>query len=121
MAKNIFLKKKTSAAKEYFGAATLTEWRAACANPNNYFFVIAQETIAGFNFIEYTPTEFEKFSSIPPFKIFFNVPLNGARKVEVKRQNKTAIQFTDKKLRKLDEVFSTFKYEQIIPNKKTSI
>lgn len=101
--------KKTSAENEYFGAATLTEWRAAYANPNNYFFVIAQETTSGFNFIEYTPNEFEKFSSIPPFKIFFNIPLNGSSKVKTKRKNKSAIQFTKERLMKLDEIFSTFK------------
>ncbi|MDP3955886.1 MAG: DUF3883 domain-containing protein [bacterium] len=101
--------KKTSAKKEYFGAATLTEWRAAYSNPNNYFFVIAQETIEGFNFIEYTPDEFEKFSSIPPFKIFFNIPLNGSSKVEPKRKNRSAVQFMKEKLTKLDEIFSTFK------------
>lgn len=101
--------KKTSAKKEYFGAATLTEWRAAYANPNNYFFVIAQEASDGFNFIEYTPAEFEKFSSIPPFKIFFNLPLNGDAKVETNRKNISAIKFTEERLIKLDEIFSTFK------------
>ena len=101
--------KKTSATKEYFGAATLTEWRAAYSNPNNYFFIIAQETIRGFNFIEYTPDEFEKFSSIPPFKIFFNIPLDGNNKVEAKRKNKSAIQFKREKLLKLDKLFSTLK------------
>ena len=109
--KYFFEIKKTAAIKEYFGAATLTEWRAAYANPNNYFFVIAQETTAGFNFTEYTPSEFEKFSSIPPFKIFFNIPMNGSHKVESKRKNKTAIQFTNKKFQKLDGIFSTLKYE----------
>jgi hypothetical protein len=107
--KYFFEIKKTSAKKEYFGAATLTEWRAAYSNPNNYFFVIAQETDEGFNFIEYTPNEFEKFSSIPPFKIFFNIPLNGINKVETKRKNKSAIQFMEKKLIKLDEIFTNFK------------
>lgn len=107
--KYFFEIKKTSATKEYFGAATLTEWRAAYSNPNNYFFVIAQETIEGFNFIEYTPDEFEKFSSIPPFKIFFNIPLNGNNKVETKRKNRSAIQFMREKLLKLDEIFSTLK------------
>jgi len=101
--------KKTSAKKEYFGAATLTEWRAAYENPSNYFFVIAQEIPEGFNFIEYTPDEFEKFSTIPPFKIFFNIPLNGNNKVETKRKNRSAIQFMREKLVKLNELFSTFK------------
>lgn len=110
--KYFFEIKKTSAQKEYFGAATLTEWRAAYSTPNNYFFVIAQETIDGFNFVEYTPYEFEKFSTIPPFKIFFNIPLNGSSKVETKRKNKSAVQFTKERIDKLDEIFLTFKNDR---------
>jgi hypothetical protein len=107
--KYLFEIKKTSAKKEYFGAATLTEWRSAYSNPKNYFFVIAQETPKGFNFTEYTPDEFEKFSSVPPFKIFFNIPLNESNKVEAKRKNRSAVRLTKEKLLKLDEIFSIIK------------
>jgi hypothetical protein len=107
--KYFFEIKKTSAKKQYFGAATLTEWRAAYSSPNNYFFVIAQEVSDGFNFTEYTPNEFEKFSTIPPFKIFFNIPLDGSNKVKTKRKNRCAIQFMREKLIRLDEIFSTLK------------
>lgn len=103
--------KKTSAEKEYFGAATLTEWRAAYSNPGNYFFVVCQENEASFDFIIYTPEEFEKFSTVPPFKIFFNIPLNGREKVSVNRKNKTAIRFTKERFNKLDILFATLKDE----------
>lgn len=101
--------KKTSVSGEYFGAATLTEWRAAYNNPKNYFFVICQENGSRFHFTEYTPSEFEKFSTIPPFKIFFNIPLDNGRKMISKRKNKTAIQLTKDRLRELDILFKKWK------------
>jgi len=101
--------KKTSAEKEYFGAATLTEWRSAYANPHNYFFVICQERNDFFSFTIYTPEEFEKFSTIPPFKIFFNITLNGTDKVLTIRKNKSAIQLTKDTLTKMDALFTTLK------------
>ena len=101
--------KKTSTIKEYFGAATLTEWRSAYKNPKNYFFVICQENNDKFHFTEYSPEEFEKFSTIPPFKIFFNIPLNNGEKMFSVRKNKTAIQLTKERLIELDKVFNKFK------------
>ena len=104
--------KKTSASSEYFGAATLTEWRAAYANPNNYFFVICHEINSSFNFIEYTPEEFEKFSTVPPFKIFFNISLNGHDKANSTRVNKSAIKLNKENLKKLDDIFMSLKDNQ---------
>jgi len=104
--------KKTSANNEYFGAATLTEWRTAYANPNNYFFVVCIEADNKFKFIEYTSEEFEKFSTIPPFKIFFNVALDGNKKAEHKRVNKSAIVLNKDRLKKLDDLFLKFKDEK---------
>lgn len=101
--------KKTSANNEYFGAATLTEWRSAYENPENYFFVICQENGDGFHFTEYSPEEFERFSTIPPFKIFFNISLNSGEKVESTRKNKSAIQLTKNRLFELDKIFQKFK------------
>ena len=101
--------KKTSAEKEYFGAATLTEWRAAYENLDRYSFVISQEYEDGFHFTEYTPNEFEKFSTIPPFKIFFNIPLDNGKKMKSKRKNKTAVQLTRKRLNELEDLFKKWK------------
>ena len=74
--------KKTSQDKEYFGAATLTEWEQALTTPDNYRFVIAKEDItqdSGFEFIELTPEELMASSTIPPTKIYFNVRLDKIR------------------------------------------
>lgn len=107
--KYFFEIKKTSANSEYFGAATLTEWRAAYENLDRYFFVICQEHKNGFYFTKYTPDEFEQFSTIPPFKIFFNIPLNKGKKMRLKRKNKTAIQLTKERLKELDDLFKKWK------------
>lgn len=104
--------KKTSADKEYFGAATLTEWRSAYENPDNYFFVVCHEVQSSFSFAIYSPKEFEKFSTIPPFKIFFNIPVNGKNKAIQSRGNKSAIRLTKNRLKKLDELFSRLKEEK---------
>ncbi|MEI6650241.1 MAG: DUF3883 domain-containing protein [Candidatus Moraniibacteriota bacterium] len=101
--------KKTAAENEYFGAATLTEWRAAYSNPDTYFFVICVEKGQTFDFILYSPEEFEKFSTIPPFKIFFNVPLKGSDKASSIRKNKSAIRLSKEKLNKLDEIYTVIK------------
>ena len=69
--------KKTSREDVYFGAATLTEWVAALRNKQKYLFVVAKSLENNqWEFTEYTPDEFIKYSTIPPFKIFFSVPLS---------------------------------------------
>ena len=69
--------KMTKQTETYFGAATLTEWQSAMANPGTYFFVLAvtdnDETYFKFKLL--TPEEFMLYSSIPPFKLFFNIQL----------------------------------------------
>jgi hypothetical protein len=62
--------KKTSKEK-YFGAATLTEWRAAKENPHHFWFVVAIKKEGKWLFEKYSPSEFMDFCTIPPFKIFF--------------------------------------------------
>ena len=71
--------KMTKRSDVYFGAATLTEWKQAFADPDHFRFVVAvtDEAETEFKFIEYTPEEFLAFSSIPPFKVYFNINLNG--------------------------------------------
>lgn len=82
--------KMTKKADNYFGAATLTEWRQAMADSEHFRFVIAKtnEEESEFEFIEYTPEEFMSFSTVPPFKVYFNINLDGnARKARKARKD----------------------------------
>ena len=79
--------KMTRRSDNYFGAATLTEWKQAIKDPEHFRFVVAQtlDDEQSFTFTEYTPEEFMEFSTVPPFKIFFNVNLDGTRRTSPKR------------------------------------
>lgn len=91
--------KKTTQDKSYFGAATSTEWEQAFKDPAHYRFVICQELPdKTFSFTELTPAQMMEFSTIPPFKIFFNIPLIGRSK---KRSS------SSKALRLTEEIFSS--------------
>lgn len=63
----------------YFGAATSTEWKQAFLDPEHFRFVvvIANDDDTEFSFIELSPSEFMEYSTIPPFKVYFNLPLGG--------------------------------------------
>jgi hypothetical protein len=102
--------KKTAATKKYFGAATLTEWRVAYQNPSTFFFVVCKEQGNRFRFTQYSPREFEKFSTIPPFKIFFDIPVDADEKAVFSRQGRTAIPMTKERFDELDRVYSNLKY-----------
>ena len=67
--------KKTTKADNYFGAATLTEWAQAIKTPDHYRFVIAKTDASEeeFSFVELTPAEMMEYSTIPPFKVYFNI------------------------------------------------
>lgn len=67
--------KYTAQTATYFGAATLTEWEAALENESNFWFVTATLNGGVWAFREYSPSEFMAFSYIPPFKVFFSVPV----------------------------------------------
>ena len=69
--------KKTTKHK-YFGAATETEWKQAFADPDHYRFVVAltDEKEESFEWFVYTPMELLQVSTIPPFKINFNINLD---------------------------------------------
>ena len=69
--------KKTTKHK-YFGAATETEWKQAFADPDHYRFVVAltDEKEENFEWFVYTPMELLQVSTIPPFKINFNINLD---------------------------------------------
>ena len=49
-----------------------------------------------------------KFSTIPPFKIFFNVPIS-VDEVAKKRMNRSAIQLSEENIYKLKKVFDELK------------
>lgn len=97
-------KKKT----KYFGAATLTEWVQAFKTPNHFKFVIAKTDAseATFTFKEYTPEEFMKHSTIPPFKIYFNINLEGDSKNKLRR---SAVQLTEATMKLMSEFYNAIK------------
>ena len=73
----------------YFGAATMTEWKQALTDPDHYRFVIAIDLGEGnWKFIEYTPAEFMEFSTIPPFKVYFNIDFTGKRSSKASNKSK---------------------------------
>ena len=103
--------KMTKKKVRYFGAATLTEWVQAFQTPNNFKFVIAQtdEKEESFRFIEFTPEEFMKHSTIPPFKIYFNINLEGDSKIKLRR---SAIQLTEATMKLLSEFYNAIKIKK---------
>lgn len=102
--------KKTSHKDKYFGAATLTEWVQALKDPDHFRFVVAIEDGSDFTFIEYTPDEFMEFSTIPPFKVYFNIDFSSKNKIA--RGNGGAIKLSPDKVSLLDEVFLKMKSER---------
>ena len=69
---------KKTTKRKYFGAATETEWKQAFADPDHYRFVVAltDEKEENFEWFVYTPMELLQVSTIPPFKINFNINLD---------------------------------------------
>ena len=105
--------KLTDHTDKCFGAATLTEWEQALKTPENYRFVIAiRHKDGSYDFREYTPQEFMQFSTIPPFKVYFNINLDG--KPQRKRKGKrtiSAIPMTEENLSHMLKVFQLMRPE----------
>lgn len=101
--------KMTKRSDTYFGAATLTEWKQAMTDPEHFRFVVAKtdEEETEFEFLEYTPAEFMEFSTIPPFKVYFNINFDGS-----KRNPKKAIGLTRENFKVMNECFERIKKEQ---------
>ena len=100
--------KKTSQENKYFGAATLTEWIQALKDPDHFRFVIARDSNEEkFDFFEYTPSEFMEISSIPPFKVFFNVDFR--KETQTSPGKSGAIKATKDRINYLSKVFSDLK------------
>jgi hypothetical protein len=107
--------KFTAQSKSYFGAATLTEWDVALAREENYRFVIATMKNDDWMFREYTPQEFMQFSYIPPFKVFFNVPVGDHRipilKVPRLKVASKRVQMTRDRMSAMVAIYKKFRSE----------
>jgi len=103
--------KMTKRTDTYFGAATLTEWRQAMADPDHFRFVVAKtdEAESEFEFLEYTPAEFMEFSTIPPFKIFFNIDFGGKRRKPSQSESRKAIRLNEENLEVISECFDAIR------------
>jgi hypothetical protein len=97
--------KMTKSDKNCFGAATLTEWEQALKTPNEFKFIIARTDIDEnrFEFLEFTPKEFLRFSTIPPFKFYFNIDFVNQNKIQKRTK---AIQLNDDKISHLITIFN---------------
>ena len=102
--------KMTRHEDRYFGAATQTEWRQAFKDPTHFRFVvvIADEKDEHFRFLEYTPAEFMAFSTIPPFKVYFNIDFTGKPKKKSKREKKS-VSLTEDRFSRLSESYNALK------------
>jgi hypothetical protein len=99
--------KKTEQKLKYFGAATLTEWEAALSHEGHFFFVVAAKWDGQWVFHEYTPQEFMAFSFIPPFKIFFRVPM-GPKKHTGEPGKTGTVKLSRARLLQMIELFRSF-------------
>ena len=101
--------KYTSQDENYFGAATLTEWKAALKNPDCYKFVIAREVDDKWQFEYFSPEEFLKYSTIPPAKIYFNLPLDINKRESLTIKRRSAITATIERINHLVKTFEKLK------------
>lgn len=93
----------------YFGAATLTEWEAAVSNEGKFWFVVARKSGGKWNFDEYTPSQFMEFSYIPPFKVFFHVPLVTQKTRSPDKSSR--VRLTKSRIAMMLELFKQFQKE----------
>ena len=102
--------KKTTREDVYFGAATETEWEQAFRDPKHFRFVIAKtdEDETSFEFIEFTPEEFIKGCTIPPFKVYFDVNVVTKEMVD-KTNSKRATIFTKERFEHLHKAYKMLK------------
>lgn len=101
--------KFTTKQDSYFGAATLTEWISALNNLNTFKFVIARKKGDLWDFSEYSPQEFMKFNTIPPFKTYFNISLNKDSSKR-KRKNTKSISLNEENLKRMEAFWNSLKH-----------
>ena len=102
--------KMTRRTDTYFGAATLTEWAQALADPDHFRFVVAickDDDGTSFEFREYTPAEFMEFSTVPPFKVFFKMDLTGRKPDKAGRT--TSVRLTEDGFARLKDCYDGLK------------
>lgn len=95
--------KMTKRTDTYFGAATFTEWRQAFNDLEHFRFVVAMtdESENSFEFLEFTPAEMLEASTIPPFKVYFNIDLTTKRPSR-SQHRKGTVALTEDNFRVLD-------------------
>ena len=109
-AKYYFEIKFTNQKDKYFGAATLTEWECVINNLDNFLFVVSRQEDNKWIFDRFSPKEFIKYSTIPPFKIFFNLDLKDFGKKQSDETKALKASFNN-----LEELVSF--YKQLKKNK----
>lgn len=101
--------KMTTHSDRYFGAATMTEWQQALRDSDHFRFVVAIDRGEGkWEFREYTPAEFMEFSTIPPFKVYFNIDFMG-NSCKAPRSKSKAVRLTSDSFKKLSESYEAIK------------
>ena len=102
--------KMTRRNDDYFGAATETEWAQAFEDPEHYRFVVAQtdENDSFFKFIEFTPEDFMRGCTIPPFKIYFDVNMVTER-MQDRSKSMRATALTKERFERLHEAYKSLK------------
>jgi hypothetical protein len=106
----LFEIKVTTKTTSYFGAATITEWEAALRAPGRFRFVVARQVDGDWHFHEYSPEEFIQFSDIPPFKVYFRVPLGGALPQQQTKKRRRAVMATLDNLRQMIQFRAQLKH-----------
>lgn len=109
--------KMTTHNDKYFGAATFTEWEQAFKTPETYRFVVAIKnpgSSEGFEFVELTPGEMMRYSTIPPCKVYFNLDIpaiKGEAIVKKRSSNREskAIKLTPETFAIVSEAFMKLK------------
>jgi hypothetical protein len=116
--KYFFEIKMTKNPNRYFGAATLTEWQQALETPKYFRFVVAITNHAESEFVfkEFTPAEFMGYSTVPPFKINFNINLKNLAQVS---NRKKAVAVNAKRLKSFVNIFKKLRVPHITKVLKT--
>lgn len=102
--------KMTKCSDIYFGAATETEWEQAFKDPEHFRFIVVQtdENDSFYKFLEFTPAEFMRGCTIPPFKVYFNVNMKTGQMVD-KSASQRAIIFSKERFMHLHEAYQFLK------------
>lgn len=105
--------KKTNHSDKCFGAATVTEWEQAIRTPERFRFIVAisDDGDETFTFREYTPSEFMAFSTVPPFKIYFNIDFSGKTRRPARKlgKRKAAVRLSGSLVHEMVDIFNRFR------------